>query len=135
MAALLLGGQPLSVATAVGLVTLGGIATRNTILLVDHYLHLAREEGLPFGEELVVRGSLERIVPVTMTALCAGIALLPLALSAGEPGREILAPVAQVILGGLVSSTLLDLVVTPTVFLRFGRPALERFLASPTESP
>ncbi len=135
VAALLLGGQPLSVATAVGLVTLGGIATRNTILLVDHYLHLAREEGLPFGEELVVRGSLERIVPVAMTALCAGIALLPLALSAGEPGREILAPVAQVILGGLVSSTLLDLVVTPTVFLRFGRPALERFLVSPMESP
>jgi Cu/Ag efflux pump CusA len=78
-------------------------------------------EGMPFGEELVIRGSLERLVPVAMTALCAGIALVPLALAGGEPGKEILTPVAQVILGGLVSSTLLDTIVTPAVFHRYGR--------------
>ena len=130
VAALWWTGQPLSVATMVGFVTLCGIATRNTILMISHYVHLAAEEGLPFGPELVLRGSLERLVPVVMTALAAGIALVPLALSAGQPGKELLTPVAQVILGGLLSSTLLDLLVTPTLFLRYGQPGLVRLVAA-----
>ncbi len=128
VAAIGISGQPLSVATLVGFITLCGIASRNTILMISHYIHLARFEGEAFGPELVVRGSLERLVPVVMTALCAGIALIPLAFAAGTPGKEILTPVAQVILGGLISSTLLDMVVTPTVFLRYGGEALRSFV-------
>ena len=126
VAALWISGADLSVATLVGFVTLCGISTRNTILMIDHYLHLVRHEGERFGPERVIRGSLERLVPVMMTALCAGLALIPLALSAGQPGKEILTPVASVVLGGLISSTLLDIALTPTVFLRFGGPALAR---------
>jgi CzcA family heavy metal efflux pump len=120
VAALWATGQPLSVATMVGFVTLCGIASRNTILMVAHYRHLRDHEGVPPGPGLVIRGSLERLVPVLMTALSAGIALVPLALSGGAPGKEILTPVAQVILGGLASATLLDLLVTPTVYLWLG---------------
>ena len=133
VAAMWLTGADLSVATLVGFVTLCGIATRNTILLISHYLHLVRDEGEAFGEAMVIRGSLERLVPVMMTALCAGVALIPLALAGGAPGKEILTPVAQVILGGLVSSTLLDVLVTPTVYLWLGaQPPSE---VDPLESP
>jgi Cu/Ag efflux pump CusA len=86
-------------------------------------------EGERFDRQMIVRGSLERLVPVTMTALVAGLALIPLLLSAGEPGKEILYPVAVVILGGLLSSTLLDMAVTPAVFFKFGRRAAEYYLA------
>ncbi len=118
----------ISVATLVGLITLAGIASRNTIMMVSHYLHLMEHEGERFSPQMIVRGSLERLVPVMMTALTAGFALLPLVLAAGEPGKEILYPVAIVIIGGLVSSTLLDMAVTPAVFLLFGRNATVRYL-------
>jgi len=132
VAAIWASGQPLSVATLVGFITLCGIASRNTILMISHYLHLVRHEGEVFGPEMVIRGSLERLVPVAMTALCAGTALIPLAFAGGTPGKEILIPVAQVIFGGLVSSTLLDMVVTPTVFLRYGRDAVAALASRPS---
>lgn len=124
--ALWMTGLPFSVATLVGFITLCGIASRNTILMIDHYLHLIREEGEGFTREMVIRGSLERLVPVLMTAFTAGLALIPLVMSAGAPGKEILHPVAVVILGGLVSSTFLDIMVTPAVFLKFGKPAVDK---------
>ncbi|HZS37157.1 MAG TPA: efflux RND transporter permease subunit, partial [Polyangia bacterium] len=122
VAAILLTDGTFSIATLVGFVTLCGIASRNTIMMISHYRELQRE-GAPFDRALVVRGSLERLVPVLMTALTAALALVPLVLARGQPGKEILYPVATVILGGLVSSTLLDMVVTPAVFFKFGKPA------------
>ena len=130
VAALWLSGQPLSVASMVGFITLAGITARNGILKISHYLNLALHEGETFGPALVVRGSLERLTPVLMTALSAGLALLPLVVGADEPGREILHPVAVTILGGLVSATVLDTLLTPVLFLAFGRKALERLQAS-----
>lgn len=124
--ALWLSGQPLSVASMIGFITLTGIAARNGILKISHYINLALQEGLPFGRELVVRGSLERLTPVLMTALSAGVALVPLLIGADAPGKEILHPVAVTIFGGLISATLLDTFLTPVLFLRFGGQALER---------
>ena len=129
VAALWLAGQPLSVATMVGFVTLAGISTRNGILKVSHYLNLALHEGERWGLALILRGSRERLAPVLMTALSAGLALLPLTIGADAPGKEILHPVAITILGGLVSATLLDACLTPLLFHRFGRPALEMLRA------
>lgn len=120
--------RTLSVATLVAFITLCGISTRNGILLISHYLHLMKEEGESFGRSMVVRGSLERLVPVLMTASTAALALSPLLFSRAEPGKEILYPVAVVIVGGLISSTLLDLIVTPTVFLKFGKNAAQNYL-------
>ncbi|MCC6670034.1 MAG: efflux RND transporter permease subunit [Planctomycetes bacterium] len=117
--------QNLSLATLVGLISLAGLAARNKILLIDHYLHLMREEGESFGRAMIVRAGQERAIPVLMTALSSGIALVPLLLAPGEPGREILHPVATVIVGGLISSTLLDLLLTPGVFWLFGQRAAE----------
>lgn len=119
----------LSIATLVGFIAVGGVAARNGIMMISHYLHLMRCEGEVFGPALIRRGTLERLVPVLMTALSAGLALVPLVRAAHEPGTEILHPVAVVIVGGLVSSTLLDLVVTPAVFWAFGRRAAERAVA------
>ena len=125
VAAIWLTDQTLSVASLVGFVTLTGIAARNGIMKVSHYLHLARHEGESFGPALVVRGSLERLTPVLMTALVAALALVPLVVAGGAPGKEILHPVAVVIFGGLISSTLLDTLVTPVLFLLLGRKAVE----------
>ena len=125
-----LAGQPLSVASMIGFITLTGIATRNGILKISHWLNLAIHEDLPFGPDLVIRGSLERLTPVLMTALAAGIALAPLLVGADAPGKEILHPVAVTIFGGLISATLLDTVLTPILFLAFGRKPLERLRAA-----
>lgn len=133
-AAVAVTGQSLSVATLVGLISLGGIATRNAILLLDHYLHLMREEGIPFGRDMIIRAGQERMVPVLMTALCSGIALVPLAIAPDQPGRELLYPVATVILGGLLTVTLLEFLLTPGLFWLFGRAAAARLTLRPEES-
>ena len=127
--ALWISGQPLSVAALVGFITLTGIATRNGILKISHYINLCAFENESFGQHMIVRGSLERLTPVLMTALVAAFALLPLLLSADAPGKEVLHPVAVVIFGGLVSSTLLDTLLTPLMFWLWGKPSLERLLA------
>jgi len=126
--ALWIAGQPLSVASMIGFITLTGISTRNGILKISHYINLAIQEDLPFGRELVVRGSLERLTPVLMTALSAGVALIPLMIDAAAPGKEILHPVAITIFGGLVTATVLDTLLTPTLFLKYGRKPLERLV-------
>lgn len=116
-------GTGLSVASTVGFITLFGIAIRNGVLLVNHYEHLMRDEGLPL-REAVVRGSNERLAAVLMTALTAGLALIPLILAGHEAGNEIQSPMAIVILGGLLTSTFLNLVVVPVLFARWGQDTL-----------
>ena len=129
VAALWLAGQPLSVASMVGFVTLAGISTRNGILKISHYINLVLHEGERFDRAMILRGSQERLVPVLMTALSAGVALVPLVLGADRPGTEILHPVAVTILGGLISATFLDTALTPVLFHRFGRKPVERLVA------
>jgi CzcA family heavy metal efflux pump len=119
----------ISIATLVGFIAVGGIAARNGIMMLSHYLHLMRHEGEGFTRQMVERGTLERMVPVLMTALSAGIALLPFVLAANEPGKEILHPVAVVIVGGLISSTLLDFLITPLIFFKFAKSAALRAIA------
>ena len=127
--AVMLTGGVFSIATMVGFITLTGIASRNGIMMISHYIHLVQHEGETFSDSMIIRGSLERLVPVLMTALVAALALIPLTMDATAPGKEILYPVATVILGGLISSTLLDMIVTPVVFKQFGEKALKKYLA------
>lgn len=119
----------ISIATLVGFIAVGGVAARNGIMMISHYLHLMKHEGEGFTRRMIVRGTLERLSPVLMTALSAGIGLVPLVLAADQPGKEILHPVAVVIVGGLVSSTFLDMAVTPAMFWLFGRKAAERAIS------
>lgn len=129
--ALWLTHQTLTVAALVGFISLGGIAARNGILLVAHYLHLMKEEGEEFSSSMVLRGSLERLAPVLMTALTAGIGLVPLVLGGQQPGKEILYPVATVILGGLITSTVCEYVVHPGLFWNFSGSAAKRLTEQP----
>ncbi len=123
VAGVLLTGGVLSLGSLVGFVTVLGIAARNGIMLISHYRHLQEVEGVPFGDELILRGAEERLAPILMTALATGLALLPLAITGNKPGHEIEYPLAVVILGGLVTSTMLNLFLLPSLYRRFGRPS------------
>ena len=125
-----LSGQPLSIAALVGFITLAGISVRNGILKVSHYVNLMRLEGENFDHKMIVRGSLERLAPVLMTALVTAFALAPLLFEAEQPGTEVLHPVAVVIFSGLISATLLDTFLTPAMFWLFGRADAERLMES-----
>ncbi len=135
VAGVYLAGNVLSVASIVGFITLFGIATRNGIMLVSHIRHLQEHEGVTDFRAAVTRGATERLVPILMTALAAGLALVPIALSAGEPGSEIQAPMGMVIMFGLLSSTALNMVVVPVLYERFGRPALREGAPRPSIWP
>ena len=119
--AIFFSGGWLTLGSLVGLVTLFGISTRNSIMMISHFEHLVREEGMTWGLEAALRGATERLVPILMTALVTALGLLPLAIGSGSAGREIEGPMAIVILGGLLTSTALNLLVLPTLALRYGR--------------
>lgn len=127
------GGGTVSLGSLVGFVTVLGIAARNGIMLVSHYRNLQVNEGVPFGPELILRGAEERLAPILMTALCAALALLPLVLKGNVPGQEIEYPLAQVILGGLLTSTVLNLFLLPALYAALARPKAQ--VQSPTSSP
>ncbi|RMG65871.1 MAG: efflux RND transporter permease subunit [Calditrichaeota bacterium] len=118
----LAGGGVLSLGSIIGFITVLGVAARNGIMLIAHYRHLQREEGMPFGRALIIRGASERLSPILMTALTTALALLPIALGGSRPGQEIEHPMALVILGGLLTSTVLNLFLLPLLYQRFGRP-------------
>ena len=126
----MIGGGVLSLGSLVGFVTVLGIAARNGIMLISHYRHLEEEEGEAFGPDLVIRGSIERLAPILMTALATGLALVPLALGGDKPGQEIEHPMAVVILGGLVTSTVLNLFLMPSLYLAFGQTRSRRVVDS-----
>lgn len=123
--AVLLSGGVLSLGSVVGLVTVIGIAARNGIMLISHYRHLEQHEGMVFGWDLILKGSQERLLPIVMTALATGLALLPLIIGGNKPGHEIEFPLAVVIFGGLITSTLLNLLLLPALYLRFGQTSLK----------
>jgi Cu/Ag efflux pump CusA len=124
VAGVFMAGGILSVASMIGFIALFGIATRNGIMLVSHIRHLMQEEGVTSFREAVERGARERLLPILMTAMAAGLALIPLAMAAGEPGSEIQTPMAIVILCGLTTSTLLNMFVVPTLYLAYGQPVV-----------
>ncbi len=130
VAALVIAGETFSVASMIGFISLCGISARNGVLMVSHYIHLMKVDGVPFGRDMVIRGSQERVAPVLMTALTTGLAMVPILLAPNAPGKEILYPLALVVFGGLVSSTLLDFFVTPAVFLHFAGKAAAHVLES-----
>ena len=99
-----------------------GIVSRNGIMMISHYQHLMEKEGMPFGKEMIIRGSLERLAPVMMTAMTSFVGLIPLLFGYGEPGKEILYPLSLVLFGGMIASTLLDQLVTPALFYVAGTP-------------
>jgi CzcA family heavy metal efflux pump len=132
--AIFAGGGIASIGSLVGLLTVLGIVARNGIMLISHYQHLEHHEGMPFGVELVVRGAAERLAPILMTGLCAALALVPLVMTGNVPGQEIEHPMAIVILGGLVTSTLLNLFIVPALYLRFGKSKREREQVVPVAS-
>ncbi len=117
-----LGDGILSLGALVGFLTILGIAARNGIMMINHFQHLERYEGETFGPALVLRGARERLSPILMTTLACGLALVPLVIAGSIPGHEIEHPMAVVILGGLVTSTLLNLFIVPSLYLRFGKP-------------
>jgi Cu/Ag efflux pump CusA len=125
---LFLTDRSITVASLVGFITLCGVASRNSIMMISHYLHLMKYEGEVFNREMIIRGSQERLVPVMMTAFVASLALLPLVFGKGQPGSEVLHPVAVVIVGGLLSSTFLDIFVTPALFFKFGKKSAESYV-------
>jgi Cu/Ag efflux pump CusA len=124
LAAFIFGGSILSLGSLVGFLTILGIAARNGIMLISHYQHLEAFEGETFGLGLVIRGARERIAPIMMTALTAGLALMPLVIAGDLPGHEIEHPMAIVILGGLVTSTLVNLFIVPSLYLVLGKRRL-----------
>ena len=116
----------MSLGSLIGFLTVFGIAARNGILMINHFQHLEKEEGMTFGRELVMRGASERLAPIMMTALATGLAIVPLAVAGSIPGHEIEHPMALVILGGLFTATLLNLFIIPSLYLRFGKSKKER---------
>jgi CzcA family heavy metal efflux pump len=128
-----IGGGVISLGSLVGFLTVLGIAARNGIMLISHYQHLENEEGESFGPNLVLRGARERIAPIMMTALTTGLTIIPLVIAGDIPGHEIEHPMAIVILGGLLTSTLLNLFVVPSLYLRFGKP--KEAVAAPALAP
>jgi Cu/Ag efflux pump CusA len=127
--AIWMSGDVISIGALVGLFTVFGLAQGNGILMINHCEHLEWEEGEPFGPAMVIRGARERLAPILMTTLATGLALVPLLFYGDQPGREIEHPLAVVIIGGLVTSTLLTLFVVPSLYLRFGRGKAERVAA------
>ncbi len=130
-----LGDGVISLGSLVGFLTVLGIAARNGIMMISHFQHLEREEGMTFGPELVLRGARERLAPILMTALATGLALVPLVVAGSIPGHEIEHPMAAVILGGLVTSTLLNLFLVPSLYLRFGKSRRNGGNATPPSAP
>ena len=119
--AALISGGVLSLGSIVGFVTVLGMVGRNGVMLISHYRHLESEENMPFGEELIIRGALERLSPILMTALTTTLALIPIAVGGIKPGQEIEHPMAIVIIGGLVTSTLLNLLFMPALYWKFAK--------------